>query len=64
MKMRNESQCMKCSKDPIIFSSLNDMDPGDVPQVLKDLNDTEEQLIGRVKVVIRTVILVALSTFC
>lgn len=51
IKMRNDTICFECSKDQIKFAALNDMDPGDVPQVLKDLNDKEEQLIGRVKVV-------------
>lgn len=51
MKLKSETLCSKCFKDPIKFSASNDMDPGSMPDELKQLNDTEEQLIGRVKVV-------------
>ena len=47
--------CLKCSKDALKFSAVNNMLPSSVPDAVKGLSVVEQMLIARVNVVMRVV---------
>ena len=55
MTLINNKMCRQCHKEkknPKKFSSENNMDPGEVPEVIKGLTEIEEMLIAQVFTVI------------